>query len=125
MVSALKGRLNMISATIDWRDETARCVGVFRSEDAMALEVEYRVHLDEQMLDLLAKTFLQAGVPILRGSEATTPAVRLFGQAPEVHEPPAQRFHMDGTPKRPYVRRKGVVDNGKDNGKPDGALQPE
>lgn len=79
MAPTLTGTLNMLTATIDWRDETARCVGVFRSETAAALEVEYKVHLDQTILDLLARAFLKAGIPVLRGSEAKLPSVRLIG----------------------------------------------
>ena len=64
----LTGTLNMLTAQIDWRDETARCVGVFRSDAHGALEVEYRVSLDSTILDLLARAFLKAGLPVLRGS---------------------------------------------------------
>ena len=77
------GTLNMLSATIDWRDETARCVGVFRSQDHAAVEVEYKVHMATELLSLLARAFLKAGVPVVRGSKArvgiTIPAEELVG----------------------------------------------
>src|SRR5512139_200653 len=73
----LPGSLNMLTALIDWRDETARCVGVFRADGAMALEVEYKVHMDPTVLDLLARAFLKAGIPIIRGSKATAPVAHI------------------------------------------------
>src|SRR5512139_1496553 len=73
----LPGSLNMLTALIDWRDETARCVGVFRADGAMALEVEYKVHMDPTVLDLLARAFLKAGVPIIRGSKAAVPMAHI------------------------------------------------
>lgn len=136
MAPTLTGTLNMLTATIDWRDETARCVGVFRSENAAALEVEYKVHLDRAILDLLARAFLKAGVPVLRGSEAELPNVRLLGDtlseirpapprppapAPSPDDgglpsyaapalPPVQAFKMDGQPKdrAPKVDRRST-----------------
>lgn len=80
----LTGTLNMLMATIDWRDETARCVGVFRSHEHAAVEVEYKVILDESLLNLLARAFLKAGIPVLRGSKANLPAVQLLGDT--LHE---------------------------------------
>lgn len=112
----LTGRLNMLTATIDWRNEVARCVGVFRSEEQAAMEVEYTIHLDDELLDLLAKAFLQAGVPVLRGSEAATPAVTLVGdtlsefKAAEVvtgARQKVQRYNMDGTPRLDRRTRAG------------------
>jgi len=92
MADTLTGTLHLRSAAIDWRDETARCVGVFRSDEAAALEVEYRVHLDAALLDLLARAFLQAGVPILRESKAAFPGVVLRGDTPaEYVAKPRQR----------------------------------
>lgn len=62
---SLTGTLRMVSAQIDWRAETARCVGLFRTPDGGSLEVEYRAPLDLDLLDLLAKAFLKAGLPSL------------------------------------------------------------
>jgi hypothetical protein len=119
----------MLSATIDWRDETARCVGVFRSEDAAALEVEYRVHLDHAILDLLARAFLKAGVPVLRGSAADLPAVRLLGDTLAEHipvrRPSAPTAGATGGPKKvdkrtrawkEQQRKAALVAAGRNNG---------
>jgi hypothetical protein len=101
--STLTGTLNMLTATIDWRDETARCVGVFRSEHASALEVEYTVHLDTALLDLLARAFLKAGVPVLRGSSAEHPGVQLLGETLSQHilgrRPRSRPAKPDGGPR--------------------------
>ena len=77
----LTGTLNMLTAQIDWRDETARCVGVFRSDAHGALEVEYKVHLESTVLDLLARAFLKAGLPVLRGSAATVSGIAVLDGA--------------------------------------------
>lgn len=69
MAPVMAGTLNLLRATIDWRDETAQCLGIFRSDGATALEVEYKVVLDDALLDLLARAFLKAGLPLLRGSK--------------------------------------------------------
>jgi hypothetical protein len=92
----------MLSATIDWRDESVRCVGVFRSDDGAAMEVEYKIRLDDDVLDFLAKAFLKAGVPILRGSEEALPKVTLRGETLMEYtpaRPPATKYNMDGSPK--------------------------
>lgn len=62
---SLTGTLRMVSACIDWRAETARCIGLFRTPDGGSLEVEYRVPLGLDLLDLLAQAFLKAGLPTL------------------------------------------------------------
>jgi len=94
----LTGTLNMLTAQIDWRDETARCVGVFRSDDHGALEVEYKVHLDREILDLLARAFLKVGIPVIRGSDAIVPGLKLVGDT-LVESTKVKSYTMNGTKK--------------------------
>lgn len=65
----IDGTLTMLSALIDWRDDSARCHAVFKSADGAALEVEYRVALSDPLLKTLAHAFTVAGVPLLRAPE--------------------------------------------------------
>lgn len=103
----LAGTLNMLTAQIDWRDETARCVGVFRSDDHGALEVEYKVHLESGILDLLARAFLNAGLPVLRGSVAVASRITVLDGTPMT--PTAQKIDRR---KREWRERKSVVNGG-------------
>lgn len=105
----LAGTLNMLTAQIDWRDETARCVGVFRSDEHGALEVEYRVSLDAAILDLLARAFLQAGLPVLRGSAVETRGITIGDGTPMT--PTAQKIDRR---RREWRKREtvGVPTNG-------------
>jgi len=102
----LAGTLNMLTAQIDWRDETARCVGVFRSDDHGALEVEYRVLLDAHILDLLARAFLKAGLPVLHGSMAEERGVTIADGMPMT--PLAQKIDR----RRREWRKQAVVSGG-------------
>jgi hypothetical protein len=65
----MDGTLTMHSALIDWRDDSARCVALFKSSQGPALEVEYRVVLNDHLLKILATAFVVAGVPMLRAPE--------------------------------------------------------
>lgn len=65
----MDGTLTMHSALIDWRDDSARCVALFKSAQGPALEVEYRVVLNDHLLKILAHAFVVAGVPMLRAPE--------------------------------------------------------
>ena len=65
----MDGTLTMHSALIDWRDDTARCVALFKSTQGPALEVEYRVVLTDDLLKTLAHAFVVAGVPMLRAPD--------------------------------------------------------
>ena len=103
----LAGTLNMLTAQIDWRDETARCVGVFRSDAHGALEVEYRVSLDAHILDLLARAFLKAGLPVLRGSMAEERGVMIGDGTPMT--PTAQKIDRR---RREWREHKSVVNGG-------------
>ena len=102
----LAGSLNMLTAQIDWRDETARCVGVFRSDDHGALEVEYRVVLDTHILDLLARAFLKAGLPVLRGLAAEARGVTVVDGS--LMTPTAQKIDR----RRREWRKQAVVSGG-------------
>ena len=82
----IDGTLTMLSALIDWRDDSARCHAVFKSTDGTALEVEYRVTLSDPLLKTLAHGFVCAGIPLLRAPEVPVPL-------------PTKSFAMDGSPK--------------------------
>lgn len=72
----IDGTLTMLSALIDWRDDSARCRAVFKTRDGTALDVEYRVALSDLLLKTLAHGFVRAGIPLLRAPEVpvTLPA---------------------------------------------------